>query len=91
MGYTVLGFAVLAVDENGQRVIIYSDDIDEAKLEITQENMRVIRSDDGDVHVGAGPLIYHLNISGEHLNIRMDTEPLDNLLAHQPPQIESEG
>lgn len=87
MAYTVKGFAVLAEDENGKRMIIYSDDIDDASLlvSVVPPKMESV----------FGPLdeskvTYHLSIEGRSFNARQDTTPLDEMLNAPPRQIEAD-
>jgi len=79
MGYKALGFALLAEDEDGNRVMIYSSDIDLASFTITVQHTS-LESDDRVIERLSKMEGYDLHVEGASLTLKRDIRPIVEIL-----------
>lgn len=80
-----IGFAVLVETDDGNRMIIYSDDVAGASLTLTQTHPFVI-STSGPLDEGS--VEYDMHLNGAHLNFQVNIEPLTKILEDKPRLLE---
>lgn len=85
-GLRPLGYAVLVEDEDGNRMVIYSDDVEEAEMMLTYAPPIAFGSDGP---IGEPTMNYDLSLRGRHFNIQKNVEPLTNILEGEHHQIEA--
>lgn len=76
----VVGFAILVQQEDGTRMIVWSDDVRQAEMTISTPHPTILESDDGDRIVSQPTLTYNVHLSGQHANFRMNIQPMQEIL-----------
>lgn len=78
-GRKVVGFAIL-VEEDGERMLIYSDSVYAGSVTLIQEQGPIMQSDDSVMFNSIRSQSFEVNLLGDNITLRKEYRPMGELL-----------